>query len=1039
MKPTHVRRMAVFSLLLLLAAALPAAVSDPAQVREAMLRTYYHGVDDALAARVLDPQAVAELRVLLRESDFPRRDNVVAFLAHLDRGSSTSDLLRFLSDPPGDPRIPEEERALLLAPQALGRIAARGDAAALEALLEMTDHGSEGTARLRRAAGRAPDPAAMRADLIEMAFRGLAFSGAPRARARLHDLAAGRSRPAARRDQTLPARQSLDLFDELWGGRAAPPVRGTPRPDGATSGAGDGGASLLSGGGGAELTDTQNRGADSGLTYANHPNVTSPMNDTRLDECFTAANLLLGRTDFSGDVACCASLSRVDVARTFGTAGDGLDSIDSGPELTAVLTNTVARVKVVRAINYCGGPGSNIIGCAYQPGFGMAVVRLSSVSTEAMLWTHEYGHNTGLAHAADNRMIMYGTLTGSNTGVSQSDCNSYHFPAPSANMSTTDTGTCGDSDVDGVANTLDNCPFFANFDQVDTDGDGQGDPCDGDGDNDGVADPSDCAALDNQIWAVPGEAIDLQLTHDSGSGTVLSWSAPAAGGGTAASLRYDTISSTTASDFDVASVCLESNDGPNTSASTGGSPVPLWFSEGNQLNARFGAASAGGGDVNGDGFDDIVIGVPQFSNGQDREGRVLVYPGGAFGVGFPTSGESGAEFALLGSSVAVAGQVNGDAYADVIAGAPQFENGLLFGGAAFVYYGSPSGLSDPASWMVSLNQYDSSFGSSVSGAGDVNGDGHDDVIVGAPGYDPGDGTQGSAFLYPGSASGLSTTPVWSPSGGQLLSRRGAAVAGVGDVNNDGFDDVAIGAPDEDNGETDEGRVHIHLGSPSGLGATPAVSLEANQASAGFGGAVAGAGDVNGDGYADVLVGASRWDGGQADEGKVFLYLGSATGVDPVPAWSVEIDQAGALLGASVSAAGDMNGDGLDDVVVGAPSYDNDQLNEGRAYVHLGSPGGLDHIPARVVEGNQAGAGLGASVAGAGKVQGGTIPGVVCGLPQYDNGHTDEGRAHLYMGSPALQPAVGSISFFYVRALNGCGAGPAGFSSAGVERTVRSCP
>ena len=104
--------------------------------------------------------------------------------------------------------------------------------------------------------------------------------------------------------------------------------------------------------------------------------------------------------------------------------------------------------------------------------------------------------------------------------------------------------------------------------------------------------------------------------------------------------------------------------------------------------------------------------------------------------------------------------------------------------------------------------------------------------------------------------------------------------------------------------------------------------------------MATAGDVNGDGYADVIVGAFGYDNGQADEGRAFVYHGSAGGLSGSAAWTAESDQAGAWFGSSVATAGDVNGDGYADVIVGAPYYDNGQTDEGRAFVYHGSAGGL---------------------------------------------------------------------------------------------------
>ena len=104
--------------------------------------------------------------------------------------------------------------------------------------------------------------------------------------------------------------------------------------------------------------------------------------------------------------------------------------------------------------------------------------------------------------------------------------------------------------------------------------------------------------------------------------------------------------------------------------------------------------------------------------------------------------------------------------------------------------------------------------------------------------------------------------------------------------------------------------------------------------------MATAGDVNGDGYSDVIVGAPRYDNGQTDEGRAFVYHGSAAGLAPPPAWTAEGNQAGADFGGSVATAGDVNGDGYSDVIVGAPVYDNGQTDEGRAFVYHGSAAGL---------------------------------------------------------------------------------------------------
>ena len=119
------------------------------------------------------------------------------------------------------------------------------------------------------------------------------------------------------------------------------------------------------------------------------------------------------------------------------------------------------------------------------------------------------------------------------------------------------------------------------------------------------------------------------------------------------------------------------------------------------------------------------------------------------------------------------------------------------------------------------------------------------------------------------------------------------MATAGDVNGDGYADVIVGAPNYDNGQTDEGRAFVYHGSASGLSTTANWTAESDQASAYFGYSVATAGDVNGDGYADVIVGAPNYDNGQTDEGRAFVYHGSASGLSTTANWTAESDQASA--------------------------------------------------------------------------------------------------------------------------------------------------
>src|SRR5439155_366286 len=152
--------------------------------------------------------------------------------------------------------------------------------------------------------------------------------------------------------------------------------------------------------------------------------------------------------------------------------------------------------------------------------------------------------------------------------------------------------------------------------------------------------------------------------------------------------------------------------------------------------------------------------------------------------------------------------------------------------------------------------------------------------------------------------------------------------------------------------------------------------ESDQAEARLGASVSRAGDVNGDGFDDVVVGANYYTNGESHEGRAHLYLGSARGRQPAPARTAVSDQEWAVFGGSVAGAGDVNADGVDDVIVGAPysedgppGYQHGLVGAGSAVVYFGSPNGLSVVPNRSVESNQANSMFGNSASGAGDVNG----------------------------------------------------------------------
>ncbi|MBK6381108.1 MAG: FG-GAP repeat protein [Chitinophagaceae bacterium] len=184
---------------------------------------------------------------------------------------------------------------------------------------------------------------------------------------------------------------------------------------------------------------------------------------------------------------------------------------------------------------------------------------------------------------------------------------------------------------------------------------------------------------------------------------------------------------------------------------SGLSTAPNWVSDNaDQASARFGFSVASAGDVNGDGYSDVIIGAYNYTDGANGgEGRAFVYYGSNIGLSISpnsTPDDANQAGAAFGISVASAGDVNGDGYSDVIIGAVGYNSGIDEGWA-FVYYGSASGLSTiPNSTPDDADQTGADFGRSVSCAGDVNGDGYSDVIIGAAGCDDGANTnEGRAF------------------------------------------------------------------------------------------------------------------------------------------------------------------------------------------------------------------------------------------------------------------------------------------------------
>jgi FG-GAP repeat/FlgD Ig-like domain/FG-GAP-like repeat len=418
-----------------------------------------------------------------------------------------------------------------------------------------------------------------------------------------------------------------------------------------------------------------------------------------------------------------------------------------------------------------------------------------------------------------------------------------------------------------------------------------------------------------------------------------------------------------------------------------------WHEYGEEAYNNMGQCVSTAGDVNGDGYDDIIIGEPFYTDDLNDQGRAYVYYGGPDGPAYTADWDvvGTAEMGGLGFSVSTAGDVNSDGYDDVIIGA--YDESL-----AWVYHGSASGLQSSWSWRGGEGVPDTDFGYCVAAAGDVNGDGYDDVVVGAP-YMHSGGTYGRVYVYHGSAAGVINSPQWHVGGPDSFSYFATTVAGAGDVNGDGFSDILVGAMIYSGDVSLEGRAYLYQGSDTGLSTTPDWTDEGGQNNSDYGYCVATAGDVNGDGYSDVLVTAKEYTNGQEDEGRVYLYLGNFSGLSPDPTWQTEGDEINAWYGNSAATAGDVNGDGFSDIIVGIPNY-GPYPEYGRAVVFHGQSSAPRIEPGWVVEGDQFWAFAGQSVAGVGDVNGDGYDDVMVGVPFYDHGQANEGAAFLYLGTHA---------------------------------------
>ena len=407
------------------------------------------------------------------------------------------------------------------------------------------------------------------------------------------------------------------------------------------------------------------------------------------------------------------------------------------------------------------------------------------------------------------------------------------------------------------------------------------------------------------------------------------------------------------------------------------------------LDKGFGASVAGAGDVNADGYADIIIGAWNSSKNGAGSGAARVISGKDSTVLYEFNGDSSGDY--FGYSVAGAGDVNLDGYDDVIVGAYGSDVNGWFSGMARIF----SGIDGSVLYTFNGDAADDYFGRHVSKAGDVNADGYPDVMVAAPYADTNGVDSGQVKIF----SGKDGNVLYALAGDAAGDSFGESISAAGDVNGDGYSDVIIGAKAVDTTfESNAGLARV----VSGVDGATLYDFIGSNSDDNFGNTVIGLGDVNNDGYDDVAISVTGDDSNGRNTGSIKIYSG-ADGALLNTIYGTEVD---GYFGQVLAHAGDINLDGYADIIVGDYGDETNGRYSGVARIYSVLDGEIINTFYGFKEADL----FGRSVAGAGDVNGDGFPDVVVGASSWDDEPTHAGYARIFLSSNSKQAVSKNLGY-----------------------------